>query len=64
MGTSTCPRCGDTFVYGHDGDDPFTSVSVSHHDDSREDFAISVCQDCGDEVLDDLYHAADAHPRQ
>jgi len=51
MGSGTCERCGDRFVFGHDGDDPFTSISVSYHDDDREDFAISVCADCGDDLI-------------
>jgi len=60
MGSGTCPRCGDEFVYGHDGNDPFTSVSVNHHDDEREDYATSVCQSCGDKLLADLYAEVDA----
>ncbi|QRY26392.1 hypothetical protein [Halobacterium sp. BOL4-2] len=54
MGVSTCPRCGAEYEYGHDGDDSFTSVSVTYHDDDRDDFAASICQDCGDELLADL----------
>jgi len=60
MGVGTCPRCGSKFEYGHDGDDPFTSVSVNYHDDDRDDFAESFCQDCGDELLADLMEARDA----
>jgi hypothetical protein len=54
MSTGECELCGETFEIGVDSD-PFTSVSVSHHDDTREDFAESLCQDCGDELLADLY---------
>ena len=54
MSTGTCDMCGDEFVFGHDGKDPFTSVSVSYHDEARDDFAASVCQPCGDELLSDL----------
>jgi len=57
MGKGTCKLCGAEFVYGFDGDDPFTSISVSYHDAEREDFAESICQDCGDELLADLKDA-------
>lgn len=55
MATGTCEKCGDEFVFGHDGDDPFTSVSVSFHNGDRDNFALSVCQECGDEMLDDVF---------
>lgn len=45
-----CGVCGDTYEVGANGD-PFTTITVSYHDDGREDFAESVCQDCGDELL-------------
>jgi hypothetical protein len=46
----TCDRCGDAYEVGVDGD-AFTSISVSYHDDERDDFAASFCQDCGDDLL-------------
>lgn len=48
-----CQRCGATYEVGVDGD-PFTTITVSYHDDARTDFAESVCQDCGDELLEDV----------
>jgi uncharacterized protein (DUF983 family) len=57
MGSGTCQRCGDEYEFGHDGDDPFTTITVSFHDDDRGDFAESVCQSCGDELLDEVYTA-------
>jgi hypothetical protein len=59
MGSGTCERCGSEFVFGHDGDDPFTSVSVSYHDAERIDFAASFCQECGDELLTELAAAVE-----
>ena len=55
MGEGTCGVCGDTYVFGHDGDDPFTTITVSFHDDERADFSHSVCQECGDRLLSDVY---------
>ena len=60
MSVGTCEICGDEFVFGHDGDDPFTSISVSYHDDGRDDFSESVCQPCGDDLLADLVEAINA----
>ena len=54
MSVGTCDRCGETFDLGVDGP-PFTSLSVSHHDENRDDFAESFCQSCGDELLADIY---------
>jgi DNA-directed RNA polymerase subunit RPC12/RpoP len=45
----TCERCGKT--YEVPGEDPFTTITVSYHDDDRDDFSESVCQECGDELL-------------
>ena len=59
MKTGTCSRCGSTYDLGVDGP-PFTSVSVSHHDDDRDDFAASFCQACGDELLAEIYDEVDA----
>ncbi|MDL0133547.1 hypothetical protein [Halobacterium salinarum] len=58
MSTYECTRCGSEYEAGHGGD-PFTSVSVSYHDEDREDFAVSFCQECGDELLADLVEATD-----
>jgi hypothetical protein len=57
MSTYTCQRCGDEYTIARDGDDPFTTITASFHDDDREDFSESVCQDCGDELLADVYGA-------
>jgi len=58
MAVSDCPLCGEEFRCGFDGDDPFTSISVNHHDDGeRTDFSESVCPTCGDELLAELYEA-------
>lgn len=54
-----CSRCGSTYEVGVDGDS-FTTVTVSYHDDDREDFAISFCPECGDELLEDVQEARDA----
>jgi len=45
-----CEVCGDKYTVGVDGD-PFTTLTVSYHDDDRVDWSESVCQDCGDELL-------------
>jgi len=48
-----CQRCGGTYEVAANGD-PFTTITVSYHDNDREDFAESVCQECGDELLADV----------
>lgn len=56
MPSHTCDRCGEEYDVGVGGD-PFTSISVSYHDDDRQDFAVSFCQECGDDVLEDVVEA-------
>jgi len=48
-----CQHCGATYEVGPDGDS-FTTITVSYHDEDRIDFSESVCQDCGDELLEDV----------
>jgi DNA-directed RNA polymerase subunit RPC12/RpoP len=54
--TYKCERCGAEYTVP--GEDPFTTITVSYHDDDREDFAESFCQDCGDELLESIVAAA------
>ena len=65
MSSFTCDRCNEEFEVAVDGD-PFTSISVSYHDDDRKDFAVSFCQQCGDEVLEDVHVVPTftAHPTE
>ena len=54
-----CSECGVHYDdAGSLSDDKFTSISVSFHDDSRDDFADSFCQSCADDILSDLYDAS------
>jgi len=59
----TCERCGASYAVGRDGD-PFTTITVSYHDDSREDVAKSVCQPCGDAVLAGVIDALGIHAEE
>lgn len=63
MSTYTCQLCGSEYSTGAGGE-TFTTITVSYHDEDREDFAESVCQDCGDrllaDVIDELEVTADA----
>ena len=57
MSTSTCQLCGSEYSTAADlgpDDETFTTITVSYHDEDREDFAESVCQDCGDRLLADV----------
>lgn len=58
MAEYTCQRCGDSYDVGVDGD-PFTTITVSYHDDDRTDFAVSFCADCGDDLLEDVVAEVD-----
>ena len=42
----TCARCGATFYLAARGG-AFTSVSINHHGQDAEDYAESMCEDCG-----------------
>jgi DNA-directed RNA polymerase subunit RPC12/RpoP len=46
-----CDRCGSTYTVP--GDDKFTTITVSYHDDDREDWSESFCPECGDKLLED-----------
>lgn len=49
----TCGRCGDDLEIPSLGEGTFTSISVTYHDDEREDWAESYCPECADEILGD-----------
>lgn len=47
----TCPTCGDEFEVPSHGKGTFITITVSFHDDDREDWSDSFCPDCADAVL-------------
>lgn len=57
----TCNACGAGYDVGTDGD-AFTHFSVSHHNQpDADDYAVSVCPDCAEDVDAQLAAWADAH---
>lgn len=57
MMSGECGRCCSEFEIPSGGEGTFTSISVSYHDDDRQDWAESYCPECADDILGDAVPA-------